>query len=90
MNESSGERVRHVLRFAKALYGYIVVDLGRLNPVTLSLLEEVNDVYVVTAASGSEILLPAIPEVVLDVDLPRKTMRVHLLPGLVPSESEEA
>ena len=47
-DQPSGERVRHVLRFAKALYGYIVVDLGRLNPVTLSLLEEVNDVYVVT------------------------------------------
>jgi len=49
-----------------------------------------NDVYVVrrgdpqrTEAGGTELLLPAIPEVVLDVDLQRKTMRVHLLPGLV-------
>jgi Flp pilus assembly CpaE family ATPase len=45
--QPSGERVRHVLRFAKALYAYIVVDLGRLNPVSLNLLEEINEVYVI-------------------------------------------
>jgi len=42
-----------------------------------------NDVYVVTDAEGSELLLPAIPQVVLDVNLDLKTMKVHLLPGLV-------
>ena len=42
-----------------------------------------NDVYVVTDAGGGELLLPAIREVILEVDLPRKTMRVHLLPGLI-------
>jgi Flp pilus assembly CpaE family ATPase len=45
--QPSGDRVRHVLRFAKALYEFIVVDLGRLNPHTMSLLEEVGEVYVV-------------------------------------------
>ncbi len=42
-----------------------------------------NDVYVVTDADGQELLLPAIPEVVLDIDLKRKTIKVHLLPGLL-------
>ena len=42
-----------------------------------------NDVYVVTGASGTEILLPVIPDVILDVDLSQKTIKVHLLPGLV-------
>ena len=42
-----------------------------------------NDVYVVTDEAGHEILLPAIADVVLDVDLDLKTMKVHLLPGLV-------
>jgi 16S rRNA processing protein RimM len=42
-----------------------------------------NDVYVVTAVGGNEILLPVIPGVVLDVDLPAKTMRVHLPAGLM-------
>jgi Flp pilus assembly CpaE family ATPase len=44
----NGERVRHVLRFARALYGYIVVDLGRLNTFSLNLTEEVNELFVVT------------------------------------------
>jgi 16S rRNA processing protein RimM len=42
-----------------------------------------NDVYVVTNDSGRELLLPAIPEVVLNVDLVSKSMKVHLLPGLL-------
>jgi Flp pilus assembly CpaE family ATPase len=45
-----GERVRHVLRFARALYGYIVVDLGRLNGVSLNLTVEVSELFVVTTA----------------------------------------
>ena len=43
-----GERVRHVLRFARALYGYIVVDLGRLNGFSLNLTREVSELLVVT------------------------------------------
>lgn len=55
-------------------------DLGTLTEI---LKTGANDVYVATGADGSEILLPAIPEVVLDVDLPRRRMRVRLLPGLL-------
>jgi 16S rRNA processing protein RimM len=47
-----------------------------------------NDVYVVTGADGKELLLPAIPSVVLDVNLPAKTMKVHLLPGLIEESGE--
>ena len=43
----SGDRVRHVLRFVKTLYEFIVVDLGRLNPNIMSLLGEVDEVIVV-------------------------------------------
>ncbi len=42
-----------------------------------------NDVYVVTQESGSEILLPAIPDVVLDIDLAEGKMNVFLLDGLI-------
>lgn len=48
-----------------------------------------NDVYVVTDSSGRELLLPAIPEVVLNVDLDAKTMKVHLLLGLIGNEKDE-
>lgn len=50
-----------------------------------------NDVYVVKPAQGSDILLPALKEVILDVDLSTKIMRVHLLPGLLDGvDLEEA
>lgn len=55
--ELSGDRVQHVLRFASEIYGYIVVDLGRLNPITLPLFEEMRDVFVVTTTD-----LPALFE----------------------------
>ncbi|MEW6083071.1 MAG: ribosome maturation factor RimM [Chloroflexota bacterium] len=42
-----------------------------------------NAVYVVRDDSGREILLPAIPSVILDVEVDSRTMRVHLLDGLI-------
>ena len=42
-----------------------------------------NDVYLVRDRTGVEILIPAIEEVILDIDLERKFIRVHLLPGLL-------
>jgi 16S rRNA processing protein RimM len=44
-----------------------------------------NDVYVVRPEAGQEILLPAIDEVILEINLEKKTMSVHLLPGLIAS-----
>jgi 16S rRNA processing protein RimM len=41
-----------------------------------------NDVYVVRDESGKEILLPNIPSVILELDIDRGLMRVHLLEGL--------
>jgi 16S rRNA processing protein RimM len=42
-----------------------------------------NDVYVVRDSNGREILLPAIPAVILELDPARRLMRVHLLEGLI-------
>lgn len=41
-----------------------------------------NDVYVVRGPRG-EVLLPAIDDVILDLDLESKQMVVHLIPGLL-------
>jgi len=41
-----------------------------------------NDVYVVRNDAGKEILLPNIPAVILDLDIDRGCLRVHLLEGL--------
>ena len=41
-----------------------------------------NDVYEVTAEDGSEILIPVIPDCVLEVDTDQKVVKVHLLEGM--------
>ena len=46
-----------------------------------------NDVYVVIDSAGTELLIPAIPDVVLKIDLNAKTMKVRLLPGLKDDET---
>ena len=66
------------------LFGFHVVDD---NETSLGELVEIietgaNDVYVVRDEAGKEILLPAIPSVVLETDSARRVMRVHLLEGL--------
>ena len=67
------------------LFGFQVVDenenlIGEL----VEIIETgANDVYVVRNESGKEILLPAIPSVILDLDSVRRFMRVHLLEGLI-------
>jgi 16S rRNA processing protein RimM len=73
------------------LFGFKVVDE---NDTPLGELVEIietgaNDVYVVKDESGREILLPAIPSVILDLDTAQRLMRVHLLDGLVPGRGTE-
>jgi 16S rRNA processing protein RimM len=66
------------------IYGFDVVDehgepLGQL----VEILETgANDVYIVRREDGTEILLPAIPSVILEINAPRRLMRVHVLEGL--------
>lgn len=42
-----------------------------------------NDVYVVTTKEGKEVLLPAIKECILNVDIQENQMTVHLMKGLL-------
>ena len=42
-----------------------------------------NDVYVVERENGKELLLPAIKDCILDVDLENGVMTVHVLDGLL-------
>lgn len=42
-----------------------------------------NDVYIVEMLDGREVLLPAIPECILDVDLDSETMTIRLMKGLL-------
>ena len=42
-----------------------------------------NDVYIIDSNEHGEVLLPAIKECILDVDLEKNTMTVHLMKGLL-------
>jgi len=66
------------------LFGFQVVDEnGQVLGELVEILETgANNVYVIRNESERELLLPAIPSVVLDVDPARRLMRVHLLEGL--------
>jgi 16S rRNA processing protein RimM len=66
------------------LFGFDVVDENgeRLGQLVEILETGANDVYVVRKEDGKEILLPAIPSVILELDAPRRLMRVHVLEGL--------
>jgi 16S rRNA processing protein RimM len=72
-------------------YDYEIIGLEIIEKETgksLGTLKEIvktgaNDVYVVKPKSGKEILLPAIPDVILDINLAEGTMSVFLLDGLI-------
>jgi 16S rRNA processing protein RimM len=67
------------------LFGFDVVDEGgnSLGKLVEIIETGANDVYVVRSEAGKEILLPAIPSVILEADPTQRVMRVHLLEGLV-------
>ena len=56
------------------------VELGTLKDV---LETGANDVYVVAMKDGKELMLPAIGDCILDVDLEQGRMEVHVLEGLM-------
>ena len=71
--------------FIVDLIGLLVItdqkeELGTLKDV---LQTGANDVYVVQTNSGKEILLPAIKQCILNVDLEAGQMTVHVLEGLL-------
>jgi len=70
--------------FIADLYGIDVVeDNGeRLGELTDVIETGSNDVYVVKCVDGKELLLPAIKECILSVDIENRKMTVHVMDGL--------
>ena len=72
---------------------YYIVDLLGLEVYTdeqilLGNLEDIfntgsNDIYVVKSSDGKQILLPAIKDVVKNIDIENKKITVHIIPGLI-------
>ena len=55
----------------------------QLGTVTDILSPGANDIWVVKMPKGKELLLPVIDDVVLDVDIEARKIKVHLLEGLL-------
>ena len=72
---------------------YYICDLVGLNVITdtgmnIGKLKDVletgaNNVYIVEDENGNEILIPVIDQCILNHDLEKKTITVHLIPGLL-------
>ena len=61
----------------------VLTDAGKVLGYLTEVMETgANDVYVVETEDGQELLLPAIRDCILDVDLDEEVMTVHILPGL--------
>ena len=61
-----------------------VADEGKVLGTLTDVIETgANDVYAVKTPEGKEILLPAIRDCILDVDVDEKRMTVHVMEGLL-------
>lgn len=61
----------------------VISDEGeQLGTISDVLQTGANDVYVISSKGQKDLLLPAIHECVLDVNVEERAMKVHLMPGL--------
>jgi 16S rRNA processing protein RimM len=69
----------------------VVAEDGRQLGLLTEIIETgANDVAVIQPEIGREILIPLIDGVLLGVDEPAGVVSVHLLPGILPDEMEDA
>ena len=65
----------------------VVLEDGTLLGILTDVMKTgANDVYCVDSEKYGEVLLPAIGECILDVDVEGRKMTVHLMPGLIDEE----
>jgi 16S rRNA processing protein RimM len=63
----------------------VITDSGESLGVLSEMIETgATNVYIIRREAKADALIPATDEVILDIDIKEKTMRVHLLEGLLP------
>jgi 16S rRNA processing protein RimM len=67
----------------------ITLDGQKLGSIVDIIVTGSNDVYVIKVPNGSQVLIPAIKDVIKQVDLIRRTMYIDPLPGLLDNVAEE-
>jgi len=73
------------------ILGLMVITLKgqKLGSIVDIIVTGSNDVYVIKAPDGSQVLIPAIKDVIKQVDLIRRTIYIDPLPGLLDNVAEE-
>ena len=62
----------------------VITDQGQiLGTIKEIIITGANDVYLIESAEGEEILIPAIDQVVLDINQEEGKVLVHIIPGLL-------
>jgi len=78
-------RLEHGEYYHHQIIGIQVISENQVIGYVSEILETgTNDVFVVQNKQNTEILLPAIDPVIIDIDLDLNQMHVHLIPGLLP------
>jgi Flp pilus assembly CpaE family ATPase len=85
--QANSERVRHVLRFTRSLYQWIIIDLGRLNPFCAALLPDLSDLFLIATLDVPALyevkqLVSALPDAGVDIK------RLHLIINQTPKRSD--
>jgi len=78
-----GEFYQHQLLGIRVILDHDASLLGTLTEIIET---GANDVYLIRAEDGKELLIPAIDSVILNIDLEGKEISVRLLPGLLPDK----
>lgn len=67
----------------------ITMDGQNLGHITDIIVTGSNDVYSIKAPDGKQVLIPAIKDVIKQIDLLRRTMYIDPLPGLLDEDQEQ-
>ena len=85
VTRANAVRLRKDEYFIADLQGLQVVDEEGKDFGTLRDVMETgaNDVYIIDIADGREVLIPAIKECILHVDMEARVMKIHIMDGLL-------
>ena len=85
VTRANAVRLRRDEYFIADLQGLTVVDEeGKVLGILRDVMETgANDVYIIDIPDGREVLIPAIKECILDVDMEAGVMKIHVMDGLL-------
>ncbi|HXN48072.1 MAG TPA: response regulator [Bryobacteraceae bacterium] len=85
--QANSERVRNVFDFSRSIYPWIIIDLGRMNPLAVSLVPGLSDVFLIATLEVA--VLYEVKRVVSRLtDIGGNRDRLHLIVNQTPKHPE--